>query len=78
MILGTQGDGRLTIDVMLFLLDITLSPDGQHVSGTLRPLIHEDVAPFSGTLEFIARIEELLGRAMAADDGAVGPSDAST
>ncbi|MGA2838436.1 MAG: hypothetical protein ABSF84_17775 [Acidimicrobiales bacterium] len=63
---------------MQFLLDITWSPDGKHVSGTLRPLIQEDAAPFTGTLEFIARIEELLAGALAGEDRAKGPSDAST
>ena len=63
---------------MQFLLDITWSPDGTHVRGTLRPLIQQDVAPFTGTLEFIARIEELLADALAGEDRAKGPSDAPT
>ena len=47
---------------MQFLLDITWSPDGKYVTGTLRPVIEEEDAQFSGTLEFMTRIEMLLSR----------------
>ncbi len=66
------------MEAMQFLLDITWSPDGKQVSGTLLPLTQEDVAPFSGTLEFIARIEELLGGVVAGEERAKGAPDAST
>jgi len=52
---------------MQFLLDITWSPDGKYVTGTLRPVIEGEGAQFSGTLEFMTRIEKLLSRELSGE-----------
>ena len=68
---------------MELLLDITWSPGGEHLQGTLRPLTKGEPVPFSGTLELVTRVEELLvdeaSRALNEGDGnAKGESDATT
>jgi hypothetical protein len=45
---------------MKLLLDITWSRDGAHLRGTLRSVEQDVDVPFSGTLELVARLEELL------------------
>jgi hypothetical protein len=45
---------------MQFLLDITWSPDGKHLMGTLRPMGRSDESSFTGTLDLMRRIESLL------------------
>ena len=45
---------------MKVLLEITWSEDGEHLTGALRRGQGDAAIPFSGTLELVARIEELL------------------
>jgi hypothetical protein len=52
---------------MEMILDVTATERGR-MSGTVTPLAGRDAIPFSGTLELVARIEELL----------LGPTEASS
>jgi hypothetical protein len=45
---------------MKVLLEITWSEDGEHLTGTLRLGEADAAIPFTGILELVARIEELL------------------
>jgi hypothetical protein len=45
---------------MKVFLEITWSEDGAHLTGVLRRSQGDKAIPFSGTLELVARVEELL------------------
>jgi hypothetical protein len=57
---------------MQFLLDITWSPDGKHLMGTLRPMARSDESSFTGTLDLIRRIESLLDGSSEGDGSSGG------
>ena len=68
---------------MELLLDISWSPGGEHLRGTVRPLNKGEPVPFSGTLELVTRVEELLVDEISTplserDENAKGESDATT